>query len=207
MDWAVPGTLPQSFYERPTLEVARDLLGKYLLRRLDGSTLAARIVEVEAYVGPDDLACHASRGRTARTEVMFGPAGHAYVYLIYGMYHCLNVVTESVDRPAAVLIRAAEAREGLPADARLDGPGRLCRALDITRRDNGLPVFDSASGLWIEDRRETPPPVASGPRVGVDYAGEWAALPWRFWDSESPAISRPSPSRRGTAARRSPQAR
>jgi DNA-3-methyladenine glycosylase len=193
---------PESFYERPTLEVAHDLLGKYLLQRLGDVTLSARIVEVEAYIGLEDRACHASRGRTARTEVMFGPGGRAYVYMIYGMYFCLNLVTEAAGFPAAVLIRAAEAGEGIPAGVRLDGPGRLCRALGITRGQNGLSVCDERSGLWIEDRGGARLGVASGPRVGVGYAGEWAAMPWRFWDADSLFTSRPSRSPRGTAARR-----
>jgi DNA-3-methyladenine glycosylase len=194
----------QPFYERPTLEVAPDLLGKYLLRRLGDSTIAARIVEVEAYVGPEDRACHAARGRTARTEVMFGPGGRAYVYMIYGMYFCLNLVTEAEGFPAAVLIRAVEASEGIPTGVRLDGPGRLCRALGINRAQNGLSVCDERSGLWVEDRGGSQPVVACGPRIGVDYAGESAAMPWRFWDADSHLTSRSSRSPRGTAARRSP---
>ena len=199
--------LPHSFYERPTLAVARDLLGKYLVRPAAGHCLVGRIVEVEAYIGPEDRACHASRGRTARTEVMFGPAGYTYVYLIYGMYHCLNIVTEPPERPAAVLIRALEPVAGLASEVRLDGPGRLCRAFGIDRRDSGLSLFGADSRLWVEDRTEPPPTVASGPRVGVDYAGEWAAMPWRFWDASSSAISLASRSPRGTAARRSRPAR
>ena len=105
--------ISRSFYEQPTVQVARQLLGKYLVRKhLDGITVG-RIVETEAYVGPEDKACHAARGRTARTEIMFGPAGHAYVYFIYGVYHCLNIVTEAVDHPSAVLIRALEPLEGI----------------------------------------------------------------------------------------------
>lgn len=169
--------LPRRYFARPTLEVARDLLGKYLLRHDgDGTRRAGRIVEVEAYIGGEDLACHASKGRTKRTEVMFGPPGLAYVYLIYGMYHCLNVVTEKEGFPAAVLIRAIE------TDGRLiNGPGKLCRDFAIDRRHNW---HDLTSGqiLWIEDRGERWPDssIITGPRVGVDYAGAWAKKPWRF---------------------------
>ncbi|MCP9453009.1 MAG: DNA-3-methyladenine glycosylase [Nitrospira sp.] len=168
--------LKRPYFLRPTLTVARDLIGKYLVRHNGGEVLAGKIVEVEAYVGTSDRACHASKGRTARTEVMFGPPGVAYVYLIYGMYHCLNVVTEREGFPAAVLIRAME------VDGRLiDGPGRLCRLLKIDRSLNGLDLT-LKQFLWFEDRGV---PVARRdidqlPRIGVDYAGEWARKPWRF---------------------------
>lgn len=174
----MPGSvLQRAYFERPTLEVARDLLGTYLVRHgEDGTSRAGRIVEVEAYIGGEDLACHASRGRTKRTEVMFGPAGIAYVYLIYGMYHCLNVVTEQEEFPAAVLIRAVEIDGML-----IGGPGKLCRDLAIDRTHN---YHDLTSGrlLWIEDRGERPTAsmIRTGPRVGVDYAGRWARKPWRF---------------------------
>jgi DNA-3-methyladenine glycosylase len=169
-------TLPTSFYARPTQQVARSLLGKYLVRETAAGLLAGRIVEVEAYVGPEDRASHASRGRTERTEVMFGPPGLAYVYMIYGMYHCLNVVTERIDYPAAVLIRAVEHEAGLA-----DGPGRVCRLFEIDRRLN---YHDLTSGkaLWIEDRgghiRHNQ--IGAFPRIGVAYAGPWAAKPWRL---------------------------
>jgi DNA-3-methyladenine glycosylase len=168
--------LPPGFYARDTLVVARSLLGKYLVRRLPDGVRAGRLVEVEAYVGPHDLACHASKGRTKRTEVMFGPPGRAYVYLIYGMYHCLNVVTERLDYPAAVLIRAVEDETGL-----IDGPGRICRAYSI---DLALNYHDLTAGgnLWLEDRGDRIPKSRSNmyPRIGVDYANEWAAKPFRF---------------------------
>ena len=123
--------LSRAYFNRPTVTVARSLIGKYLVRAIEGRILAGKIVEVEAYVGPEDKACHASKGRTQRTEVLFGPPGVAYVYLIYGMYHCLNVVTEREEFPSAVLIRAIEIDGEL-----IDGPGRLCRALQIDRRLN-----------------------------------------------------------------------
>ena len=174
----VPGgkILPQSYFTRPTVTVARSLIGKYLVRVSQGRRFEGKIVEVEAYVGPEDKACHASKGRTLRTDVMFGPEGIAYVYLIYGMYHCLNVVTERVGFPSAVLIRAIELDGEL-----IDGPGKLCRALQIDRRLNRADLT-SGESLWFEDRGEA---VGRGsvevhPRVGVDYAGEWAKKPWRF---------------------------
>lgn len=168
--------LTRAYFGRPTLQVARSLLGKYLLRENGSASTAAKIIEVEAYVGPEDRACHASRGRTQRTEVMFGPPGVAYVYFIYGMYHCLNVVTEREGYPAAVLIRAVEIDSGL-----IDGPGRVCRTLDIDRKLNRLDLT-LGRDLWFEDRgaRVREVEVRNYPRIGVDYAGKWAAKPWRF---------------------------
>jgi len=168
--------LPRIYFNRPTVTVARSLIGKYLVREIDGRILVGKIVEIEAYVGPQDKACHASKGRTQRTDVMFGPAGVAYVYLIYGMYHCLNVVTEREEFPAAVLIRAIEIDGEL-----IDGPGRLCRTLQIDRRLNRADLTTGES-LWLEDRGVLVEKgdVEAYPRVGVDYAGEWAKKPWRF---------------------------
>ena len=178
------GVLPADFYDRPSLVVARSLLGHYLVRETHKGLLAGRIIEVEAYVGPRDRACHASKGRTRRTEVMFGPPGRAYVYLIYGMYHCLNVVTERLDYPAAVLIRAVEHESRL-----IDGPGRLCRFFDI---DRSLNCHDLTNGhaLWIEDRGEriSRRHIKAFPRIGVGYAGPWAAKPWRFRFQADPRI-------------------
>jgi DNA-3-methyladenine glycosylase len=166
--------LPRIYFNRPTVQVARSLIGKFLVRSIDGRMLAGKVVEVEAYVGPQDKACHASKGRTQRTDVMFGPGGVAYVYLIYGMYHCLNVVTEQF--PSAVLIRAIEIDGEL-----IDGPGRLCRALQIDRRLNRVDLTTGES-LWFEDRGVLVKrgDVGVHPRVGVDYAGAWAKKPWRF---------------------------
>lgn len=168
--------LSRAYFNRPTVTVARSLIGKYLVRVIDGRTLAGKIIEVEAYVGPQDKACHASKGRTQRTDVMFGSGGVAYVYLIYGMYHCLNVVTEREEFPSAVLIRAVEIDGEL-----IDGPGRLCRAMQIDRRLNRVDLTIGES-IWFEDRGAVvkKADVRAHPRIGVDYAGEWAKKPWRF---------------------------
>ncbi|ULA64112.1 MAG: Putative 3-methyladenine DNA glycosylase [Nitrospira sp.] len=185
--------LSRDYFNRSTVDVARSLIGKYLVRALDGREIAGRIIEVEAYVGPQDKACHASKGRTQRTDVLFGPCGMAYVYLIYGMYHCLNVVTEREEFPAAVLIRAIEIDGQL-----IDGPGRLCRALQIDRSLNRLDLT-TQEGLWFEDRggRILRKQVAALPRIGIDYAGIWAKKPWRFrWQ----AALKPKPG--GSAGRR-----
>ena len=164
--------LDQAFFARPALAVARELLGKYLVRSQAGQTFFARIHETEAYVGPHDLACHAAKGNTPRTAVMFGPAGRWYVYFIYGIHWMLNVVTESEGFPAAVLLRGA---------GQWNGPARLTKALDIDRRLNGAQAT-RASGLWIEDHGEAiaRSQVRRTPRIGVDYAGPWAAKPYRF---------------------------
>jgi DNA-3-methyladenine glycosylase len=180
--------LPRAFYARETLTVARELLGMHLVHSTPRGRHVGRIVETEAYKGPQDLAAHSARGRTARTEVMFGPAGHAYVYLIYGVWECLNVVTAQTGVPHAVLIRAVEPVEGI--DNTTHGPGLLCRAMHIDRALNGADL--RANTLWIER------PSASGlriariahsPRIGVDYAGHWARKPWRCFDADSPYVS------------------
>jgi DNA-3-methyladenine glycosylase len=164
--------LDASFFARPALVVAREMLGKVLVRRLRDREVACVISETEAYTGPRDLACHGSKGRTLRTEVMFGPAGHWYVYFIYGIHWMLNVVTDGVDHPAAVLVRGAEP---------WSGPARLTKALAIDKRLNGAEAAPQ-SGLWIEDRGIRVPRgrVRRTPRIGVDYAGKWADKPYRF---------------------------
>jgi len=178
MDGRATRILSQTDFERKTLAVARSLIGKYLVRDGPAGVQAGKIVEVEAYVGPQDRACHASRGRTPRTDVMFGRAGLAYVYLVYGMHHCLNVVTEREGFPAAVLIRAVQAAA---PTLLIDGPGRVCRFFGIDRTHNRLDLT-TGSLLWIEDRRERveKSAISTFPRIGVDYAGEWAAKPYRF---------------------------
>lgn len=180
-----PPPLPLSFHARDAVKVARALLGMDLVHVVRGRLRVGRIVETEAYVGPHDLACHSSKGRTPRTEVMFGPPGHAYLFLVYGMHLCVNVV---VGEGAAVLIRALEPREGLEG-VRTDGPGRLTRALGLSLRLNARPLDRAplfvAPGVPVPARH-----IEASPRIGVDYAGEWAARPLRFIDRRSPFVSR-----------------
>lgn len=178
--------LPRAFFARPTQAVALALLGAYLVHDGPRGRQIGRIVETEAYVGRQDRASHASRGRTRRTEVMFGPPGYAYVYLVYGMYYCLNVVTEEEGYPAAVLIRALEPCAGI--DGPTSGPGRLCRALAIDRRHDRADL--TAPPLSLVDGARPAGPVVAGPRVGVSYAGVWALKPWRFYLRDSPWVSR-----------------
>ncbi len=189
--------LPRAFYEQPTLTVARQLLGKYLVRiHLHGATIG-KIVETEAYVGPDDKASHASRGRTPRATIMFGPAGFAYVYLIYGVHHCLNLVTETEGFPAAVLIRAVEPIDGLDLmyvrrrrqkERELtNGPGKVCQAFAIDRSLNGVDVCGEV--LFVDDRGDEPLAIVATTRVGVDYAGPWRDKAWRFFIQGHGAVS------------------
>jgi len=216
--------LPRSFYARPVLSVARDCIGKHLIHDTAAGRLVGRIVEAEAYRGPADRAAHSFGGRrTARTEVMFGPPGYAYVFLVYGLHWNFNLVTTALGQPHAVLIRALEPLEGLelmaerralPARDRAltNGPGKLCQAFGIDRSAYGAdlthgPLFlseGSSDGL-SEGRSGPRRRVLRAPRIGIDYAGEWAARPWRFYDPASPYVSRlPTPARaaRSTPARR-----
>jgi len=184
----VPPRLQRPFYNRDALTVARQLLGKVLVHVIDGSRVCARIVETEAYLGEHDMASHASKGLTPRTRVMFGPPGHAYVYLIYGMHHCFNVVTQPQTSPSAVLVRGVEPLHGLTG-VRTDGPGRLTRALGITLAENTVDLCGNV--LFLEDAAPIPDArVAAGPRIGVDYAGEWADKPYRLWIRDNPFVSR-----------------
>jgi DNA-3-methyladenine glycosylase len=175
------------FFEHGTLSVARALIGMHLLHDDGRMVRAGRIVETEAYQGPRDLAAHSARGRTRRTEVMFGPPGHAYVYFIYGFWNCLNVVTGRAGVPHAVLLRALEPLGDLSEST--CGPGLLCRALHIDRRLNGVDL--RGDRLWLEHPPKRSPAVriARATRIGVDYAGEWARRPWRFFDRDSPYVS------------------
>jgi len=179
--------LPRAFYAQATLTVARELIGMHLVHRGPLGLQVARIVETEAYKGPNDLAAHSARGRrTTRTEVMFGPPGHAYVYLIYGFWHCLNVVTADHGVPHAVLLRGVEPIAGIRDTTH--GPGLLCRALHIDKRLNGTDLLGPV--LWIEkpaDYRRAK--IERATRIGVDYAGTWAQKPWRFLDRQSPYVS------------------
>lgn len=189
--------LGRSFYARGTLDVARDLLGRLLVHEwVDGSRVG-RIVETEAYDGPGDKASHASRRRTPRNEVMFGPPGYIYVYLVYGMHHCLNFVAGPESYPAAVLIRALEPISGIEASTQ--GPGRLCRALGIGLESNRQ---DATRGpLFVADGGNEELRVIASPRIGVDYAGESASLPYRFAVEGNSWVSR-RPARRNGASRR-----
>jgi DNA-3-methyladenine glycosylase len=201
--------LPRAFYARPTLTVARELIGKRLVRVIAGRRLAGMIVEAEAYVGRADTACHASRGCTPRTRVMFGPPGHAYVYFTYGIHWMLNVVTEPEGRPAAVLIRAVEPLEGLEtiralrpgrSDRELcSGPARVTAAFAIAGPDNGADLV-AGRGLLVESHLDLPRgAVASGARIGIDYADPRDRhAPWRFWMKGNLHVSRARP---GTRAR------
>jgi DNA-3-methyladenine glycosylase len=186
--------LSREFFERPTLKVAKELLGKVLIRQSPNGTMHTKIVDVEAYVGPKDKACHASKGRTKRTEILFGPAGFTYVYLIYGMYHCLNIVTEREEYPAAILIRGLELLGEVDAPScqiRIDGPGRVCRFLEVDRAHNGLDAT-LGTALWIEDQglAISRKQIQAQPRIGVDYAGEWAKKLWRFCLPAPPSAKR-----------------
>jgi DNA-3-methyladenine glycosylase len=182
--------LPRDFYARDTRIVARALLGKVLVHQDRGVRRAARIVETEAYHGPRDLASHARAGPTRRAAVMFGPPGVAYVYLIYGTSHCMNVVTGPDGFPAAVLLRAGEPLEGCVHSTR--GPGNLCRALAVRREhDDGRDLC--GDDLFLEDAPRPRERIVAGPRVNVAYAGAWADRPWRFSLEGNPWVSRPPP--------------
>lgn len=169
--------LDKKFFNQPTLEVAKKLLGKYLVINRNDRFQVSRIVETEAYIGPGDEASHAFRGKTERNKIMWGEGGKLYVYFIYGMYHCLNIVTERASFPAAVLIRAVKPIFGI--SGKTDGPGKLCRELNITQKDTGLDVTKSGE-IYIKDIGEKPAKILATRRIGVDYAGEWARKKWRF---------------------------
>jgi len=192
--------LPRSFFARPSPEVGPNLLGRILVRKVgDGTLLTARIVEAEAYQ-EDDPASHSFRGRSNRTEVMFGPPGHAYVYFTYGMHHCMNVVTGSTGEGSAVLLRAAEPLEGLEEMARrrgrndhralCSGPGRLCQALGIDRAENGLDLVRGRLLWLLEGAPVAPSTISVGPRVGITSGTE---RPWRFSVQGDRFVSRARP--------------
>lgn len=191
--WSSLAPLPRAFYERPTVDVAHALLGKLLVRRparRGGSTRVARLVEVEAYLGLRDAASHARRGPTPRAAIMFGPPGFLYVYLIYGMHCCMNVVAETDGVAGAVLLRAAAPVAGIPDLKRpLTGPGKLCAGLDITRQQNGLDLT-SGGDFYLADDGTPPPRRAASRRIGVEYAGAWAARKLRFYASGDPYVSK-----------------
>ena len=181
--------LPRQFYDRDTTTVARELLGQLLVHHTaDGRERIGKIVEVEAYLGAHDLAAHSSKGVTERTQIMFGPPGFAYVYLIYGIHHCMNVVTEREGNGAAVLLRALEPVKNLVG--KTNGPGLLCRAMEIDRRLNG---HDLSSRDFFIAAPEMPKKfsVVKRPRIGVDYAKHWAKRLLRFYLKDNPFVSRP----------------
>ena len=195
---ATVASLDRAWFDRSSVDVARDLLGMRLVHDGTSGRVGGRIVEVEAYQGPEDLAAHSSRGRTPRNATMFGPPGHLYVYLIYGIHHCMNVVTGPGDKPEAVLIRAlaidegidvARARRGLTVpDPRLAaGPGNLARALGVDRGLNGSDLLAGPVSIEIGPAAGS---ISWGPRIGVAYAGEWAARPLRAWITGDPHVSR-----------------
>ena len=197
-----PAKLPREFYLRPdVLKVSRDLLGKLLVVKTpEGERVSGKIVEVEAYRGPEDRASHAYGGRrTKRTETMYQAGGVAYVYFVYGMYYQFNVVSGVVDTPHAILIRALEPVEGIeimrarrhshPDHNLTNGPGKLCIAMGIDRALNGADLLGDR--VWLEEFETIPPRgVATGPRIGIDYAEQWIDKPWRFWIRDNPFVSR-----------------
>jgi DNA-3-methyladenine glycosylase len=192
--------LGRAFYERPVLSVARDCIGKHLVHAGERGRTVGRIVEAEAYRGPEDRAAHSYGGRrTARTEVMFGPPGYAYVFLVYGLHWHFNLVTTATGAPHAVLIRAVEPLEGLELMLErrgltsvrrelTNGPGKLCQAFGIDRRAYGADL--TRAPLYLSEGTGPRPRVQRAPRVGIDYAGDWATRPWRFFDADSPYVSR-----------------
>lgn len=187
--------LPQSFYNHSTLKVAQDLLGCFLVRKIGDKTIKAKIVETEAYVGPKDLASHASRGKTERNGVMFGKPGTIYVYFTYGMHYMLNIVTERESYPAAVLIRAVEPilnSKFLILNSKTNGPARLTKTLRIDKSFNGLPIYAKKHRLWVERRDENlkPRQIIKTTRIGVDYAGEYKNKLWRFYIKDSKFVSK-----------------
>ena len=182
--------LPRSFYERDALALARAMIGTRLVVRAEAGQCIARVVETEAYRGVTDLACHARVGLTKRTRALLGPPAHAYVYLIYGMYDCFNVVGGAEGRGHAVLVRGVEPISGID-DLRTAGPGRLTRALGIKRADDALDLATESPRIFLSARDRRPRIVTSA-RVGVGYAGAWADKPWRFYDPTSAFVSRPA---------------
>ncbi|MCC6147097.1 MAG: DNA-3-methyladenine glycosylase [Anaerolineaceae bacterium] len=187
--------LPPSFYNRSPLKTARALLGMRLVREGDSGRISGRIIEAEAYQGEEDLACHARAGRTARTVVMYGPPGRAYIYFTYGMHWCLNAVTGAEGEPAAVLIRALQPMEGIdliaarrapqPRALWLNGPAKICQALDINGHLNACDLTTPDCGLWIEADKPVPElEIQTSARIGIQNVPEpWRSIPWRVFTS------------------------
>ena len=180
--------LPRTFYDRDTILVAQELLGKFLVHHSGGVERIGKIAEVEAYLGPHDLAAHSAKGLTGRTKTMFGPPGHAYVYFIYGMHHCMNVVTERAGHASAVLLRAIEPVKNLAG--RTQGPGLLCRAMEIDRRLNAHDLL--SDDFFIAEPDDAGKfSIVKRPRIGVDYAKHWAKRRLRFYIKGNVFVSRP----------------
>lgn len=179
--------LPRAFYDRDTILVAKELLGKFLIHKSDGIERIGKIVEVEAYLGEHDLAAHSSKGKTERTKIMFGPPGHTYVYFIYGMYFCMNVVTERDGHASAVLLRALEPVKNI--SEKTSGPGLLCRAMKIDKQLNGHDLLSDDFYIAKEKSSEKFS-IVKRPRIGVDYAKHWAKRHLRFYIKGNPFVSR-----------------
>ncbi len=195
--------LGHTFFGRNAVTLARDLIGTVLVHRVRGKEYRARIVETEAYVGPHDLASHSSRGHTKRNEVLFGPPGHAHVYLIYGMYEMFNIVAGKTGKGQAVLIRAAEPLDNWKVD--LSGPGKFTRALNIMLSENGLDL--TGDRLFLLGDPDYRPRIKSTSRIGVDYAKEWKDAPLRFYDEKSPAVSKRAVIKQPAGTSRTPRSR
>ncbi|HEX2548660.1 MAG TPA: DNA-3-methyladenine glycosylase [Gammaproteobacteria bacterium] len=180
--------LPRSFYDRDTIVVAKDLLGKYLVHEVNGIQYIGKVVEVEAYVGAHDLASHSSKGVTKRTAVMYGPPGHAYVYMIYGMYYCMNVVTEKEGHGSAILLRALEPIQNIEKNTK--GPGLLCQAMHINKTLNQCDLLSDFFYFREPLKKETIH-IIKRPRIGVHYAKDWAKKHLRFYIKGNPYVSRP----------------
>lgn len=182
--------LSRAFYAQDTKLVARELLGKYLVHEMNGIKRIGKIVETEAYLGPHDLAAHSCKGLTPRTKVMFGPPGYAYVYLIYGIHHCMNVVTQEEGHASAVLLRAIEPIANI--ETRTQGPGLLCKAMQINKNHNEHDLL--SDNFYIADaidaQEQSPIKIIKRPRIGVDYAGEWAKKLLRFYIQDNAFISK-----------------
>jgi DNA-3-methyladenine glycosylase len=200
--------LNKKFYSQNTFKLATGLLGKYLIRKIGKKKLIGKIVETEAYYGPEDKASHASRGKTERTKLMFDHPGIAYIYQIYGMYFCLNIVTEAKDFPAAILIRAIEPIEGtnvmkknrkpktsdfgLQPSALTNGPSKLCQALHVDKKLNGINLITSRKLFLAENPKEkiTPTQIQTAKRIGIDYAGSYKHKLWRYYLKNNPYVSK-----------------
>lgn len=196
--------LKQNFYQGSTEEIAKKLLGKLLYRQTETGIYTGKIVETEAYVGEKDLACHSAKGKTSRNEAMFGPAGRAYIYMIYGMYYCLNIVAQDEGIPEAVLIRALEPvmldsekiecgqkyHRNKKIEKILNGPGKLCREFQIDKKANGINLTKS-NGLWLEDGENIPTQnIVNAKRIGVDYAGKWKDRLLRYYIKDNIFVSK-----------------